>query len=100
MKLLLLCLAACGCIVDFVHSFQVLPTIHGRQVWMSPTSLRSGQEDDGETAAKKEKVVSLVADDEWTGLGMELSELVRTAVLEDLKQKSREFLGKDEYKRK
>jgi hypothetical protein len=47
---------------------------------------------------KKEAVGNLVADDEWAGLSMELSEVVRIAVLEDLKKKSREFLGKEDYK--
>ena len=47
---------------------------------------------------KKEAVGNLVADDEWMGLSMELGELVRLAVVEDLKKNAREFLGKDEYK--
>lgn len=47
---------------------------------------------------KKALVGNLVADDEWEGLGMELSELVRTAVIEDLKKNARDFLGKDGYK--
>ena len=50
--------------------------------------------------SKKEQIGNLVADDEWEGLGMELSELVRVAVIEDLKKKSRDFLGKDDYKGK
>ena len=29
---------------------------------------------------------------------MELSDLIRTAVVEDVKKNAREFLGKDEYK--
>lgn len=44
------------------------------------------------------KVGNLVADDEWMGLSMEISELVRTAIIEDTKQNLREFIGKDEYK--
>jgi hypothetical protein len=48
--------------------------------------------------AKKEAIGNLVADDEWAGVTMELGELVKTAVLEDIKAKGREFLGKDEYK--
>lgn len=47
---------------------------------------------------KKKAVGNLVADDEWTGLSMELSELVRLAVVEDLKKNTRDFIGKDEYK--
>jgi len=47
---------------------------------------------------KKQAVGNLVEDDEWMGLGMELSEVIRVAVVEDLKKNAREFLGKDEYK--
>ncbi len=45
-----------------------------------------------------EKVGNLVADDEWMGLGMELSELVRVAVIEECKKNTADFIGKDEYK--
>jgi hypothetical protein len=47
---------------------------------------------------KQKAVGNLVADDEWMGLTMELSELVRVAVIQDIKQNAREFLGKDDYK--
>jgi hypothetical protein len=47
---------------------------------------------------KKEAVGNLVADDEWMGLTMELTELIRLSVIQDLKKNAREFLGKDEYK--
>jgi hypothetical protein len=47
---------------------------------------------------KKDMIGNLVADDEWAGVTMELGELVKKAVLEDIKSKGREFLGKDEYK--
>ena len=46
---------------------------------------------------KKEAIGNLVADDEWAGVTMELGELVKKAVLEDIKAKGREFLGKEEY---
>ena len=47
---------------------------------------------------QKEIVGNLVADDEWAGVTMELSELVQRAVVEDLKGKTREFLnGKESY---
>lgn len=49
-------------------------------------------------AKKKEAVGNLVADDEWMGLSMELSEIVRVAVIEDIKSKARDFLGKEDYK--
>ena len=43
------------------------------------------------------KVGNLVADEEWAGLSMELADVIRTAVVEDLKRNSREFLRKDNY---
>lgn len=45
-----------------------------------------------------EQVGNLVADDEWMGLSMELSELVRVAVIEEVKKNTADFIGKDEYK--
>mmetsp|Transcript_20698 Transcript_20698/g.29218 ORF Transcript_20698/g.29218 Transcript_20698/m.29218 type:complete len:290 (+) Transcript_20698:117-986(+) len=54
--------------------------------------------EDKETAEKVEKIGNLVADDEWMGLNMELSELVRVAILEDVKQKTRDFIGDENYK--
>lgn len=47
---------------------------------------------------KEEAVGNLVADDEWNGLTLELSELVRLSIVEDLKKNTREFIGKDDYK--
>lgn len=46
---------------------------------------------------KTAAVGNLVADDEWAGLTMELSEIIRRAVVEDIKSNAREFLGKDDY---
>lgn len=46
---------------------------------------------------KKKAVGNLVADDEWAGLSMELAEVVRLAVLEDIKRNAREFLNKEDY---
>jgi len=46
---------------------------------------------------KKEAVGNLVADDEWAGLSMELGEIVKKAVVEDLKNNARDFLGSDDY---
>ena len=48
--------------------------------------------------AKKEAIGNLVEDDEWAGLSMELGEIVKKAVIEDLKANAREFLGTDDYK--
>lgn len=47
---------------------------------------------------KKEVVGNLLAEDEWNGLTMELAELVRLSIVEDVKKNAREFLGKDDYK--
>ena len=47
--------------------------------------------------AKTDAVGNLVENDEWEGLTMELSEIIRTAVVEDIKTNARDFLGKDEY---
>jgi hypothetical protein len=46
---------------------------------------------------KDEVVGNLVADDEWTGLGMELTDVISKAVMEDMKNNARDFLGKEEY---
>lgn len=60
-----------------------------------------GNEDESAPVIDEEevaKVGNLVADDEWMGLSMELSELVRVAVIEDVKAKTSDFIGKDDYK--
>ncbi|KAL7531288.1 hypothetical protein ACHAXR_003956 [Thalassiosira sp. AJA248-18] len=63
-----------------------------------PTNEASGDEPPEElTAEEEERLGNLVADEEWAGLSMELGEVVRTAVVEDLKKNSRDFLGKEEY---
>jgi len=50
------------------------------------------------TSEEVEQVGNLVADDEWMGLSMELSEMVRVAVIEDAKKNVGDFIGKDDYK--
>lgn len=47
---------------------------------------------------KTEAVGNLVENDEWEGLTMELSEVIKMAVVEDIKKNTKEFLGKDDYK--
>lgn len=49
------------------------------------------------TPEEEEKLGNLVANEEWAGLSMELADVVRTAVVEDLKKNSRDFLGKEDY---
>ncbi|KAL3770288.1 hypothetical protein ACHAWO_004415 [Cyclotella atomus] len=56
------------------------------------------QKYDDMTPEQQNQVGNLVADEEWAGLSMELADVVRTAVVEDLKKNSRDFLGKDDYK--
>uniref|UniRef100_A0A7S4R085 Uncharacterized protein n=1 Tax=Ditylum brightwellii TaxID=49249 RepID=A0A7S4R085_9STRA len=63
------------------------------------TAKEEEESTNGKFTAEEEKAVgNLVADDEWAGLSMELTELVRVAVLEDVKKQTRDFLGKDDYK--
>jgi hypothetical protein len=52
----------------------------------------------GSEGDRRAAVGNLVEDDEWMGLSMELGELVRVAVIEDLKRSARGFLGKDDYR--
>ena len=58
---------------------------------------------------RTEKIGQLIADDEWLGLATEMTEAVRTAVVQDVKKKQQamvdgvkgkttEFIGKEEYK--
>ena len=49
------------------------------------------------TPEEEEKLGNLVANEEWSGLSMELTEVIATAVVEDLKRNSRDFLGKEDY---
>lgn len=46
---------------------------------------------------KTEAVGNLVENDEWEGLTMELSEVIKLAVVEDIKKNTRDFIGKDGY---
>jgi len=74
-------------------------TLHLTTLRMSDNEVIDAEPDDDATnEEKKEAVGNLVADDEWNGLGMELSELIRLAIVEDAKQNARDFLGKDGYK--
>ena len=66
---------------------------HGR---LSPLASDPGMS--AEQSEEVEKIGNLVADDEYLGLSMELAELVRTAVVEDLKKNTRELIGKEDYK--
>ena len=61
-------------------------------------SAESSEEKEEWTEEKVEQVGNLIADDEWMGLSMELSELIRVSVIEETKKNTRDFLGKDDYK--
>jgi len=68
---------------------------------MSDGSSTSGADVGGSgelSAAEREQIGNLVADDEYLGLTLELTELVRIAIREELKAKLRDFVGKDDYK--
>ena len=70
----------------------------------SNTSCKAGREDEqhttnvAELTENERKLGNLVAYDEWLGLSMEISELVRVAIVEDLKKQTRDFIGKEDYK--
>lgn len=65
------------------------PTVEEMEVLVEKSKL---------TTEEVAEVGNLVADDEWMGLSMELSEMVRVAVLEDAKKNIGDFIGKDDYK--
>jgi hypothetical protein len=57
-----------------------------------------GESKEPETAEEKvEAVGNLVENDEWEGLTMELSEVIKVAVVEDIKKNTRDFIGKEDY---
>lgn len=78
-------------------------TLTPRRTFVVSASANEG-EDEGEKEQEPEptdeaKVGNLVENDEWEGLTMELSEVIRLAVTEDIKKNTKNFLGgKDEYK--
>jgi hypothetical protein len=103
MKLSVLLIVGASFGTHQADSFSICPNNKGvyHQPFASTTVLGAGAKIDETdlTPEQKEQVVgNLVADDEWEGLGIELTELVRVSVLEDMKKNARDFLGKDEYK--
>ena len=83
------------------HAFGILSYHRPYAATFSRTSAISMSEEtaepESEKAEMKQKVTSLVADDEWMGLSMELSELVRIAVIEDVKKNTRDFTGSGKW---
>ena len=112
MKILLL-LAACaaGSVLSFAPScsttrltsravlpqLQSTPEPNEEPIAATSATDDATSEEEELTPEEIEKVGNLVADEEWAGLSMELADVVRTAVVEDLKKNSRDFLGKDDY---
>jgi hypothetical protein len=69
------------------------------QLFLSEDSSAATESENTQTKEQvEEKIGNLVADDEWMGLTMELTELVRVAIIEDVKKSTREFTGRDDYK--
>ena len=110
--ILLTIIAACTAVEGFAPSYRRHLRRLDRPRSATPLrvpSLRSAPEPTDEadapatpatelTAEEEEKRIgNLVADEEWNGLSMELADIIRMAVVEDLKKNSREFLGKEEY---
>lgn len=110
--LLLLWLQESNAWTTLLPSFSASPTLAAISKISKTTVFLAASDDDDDSKTltdaansiefkseeeKKEAVGNLVADDEWAGLSMELSEVVRIAVLEDLKKNTREFLGKEDY---
>lgn len=66
----------------------------------TPSTVYSAEGEIEEPTTPEEKEVAvgnLVENDEWEGLTMELSEVIKMAVVEDIKSKTRDFIGKDDY---
>jgi len=72
---------------------------HPRTTRGSPMVVFAGEGEEPNTEEEKtEAVGNLVENDEWEGLTMELSEVIKMAVVEDVKKNTRDFIGKEEYK--
>eukprot|EP00536_Pseudo-nitzschia_multiseries_P001834 jgi/Psemu1/182055/e_gw1.23.209.1 len=80
------------------HRFVDTSGFHARTA-VNNVVLQSSESDEPATEEEKAAAVgNLVENDEWEGLTMELSEVIKMAVIEDLKKNTRDFLGKEEYK--
>lgn len=79
---------------SFLHSNSPTPSASDDT---DDDTTNSASADEQLTVEEQQKIGNLVADAEWAGLSMELADVVRTAVIEDLKKNSRDFLGKEDY---
>ncbi len=94
---LLLVLVACA---RWASGFAVGAPVRLRTPQLSRTQQLAActPADGGKAQVKEAEVVSLVEDDEWLGLAMEMAIVTRVAVRESLKKNVRDFTGKEEYK--
>jgi hypothetical protein len=88
-------------VIENAQSFSVMPVCRLSNKRMQ-TLINMSEEPNAEikfsSPEEKEKVVgNLVQDDEWNGLGMELADTIRMAIASDIKQKTADFIGKEDY---
>ena len=86
--------------LGFAPAHPALTRIHTTRLHSEPDAAQDAEiieKLEALTPEQQTQVGNLVADEEWAGLSMELADVVRTAVVEDLKKNSRDFLGKDDY---
>lgn len=82
------------------HGFIIAPEWHLQKANRVVVHSSEGEGEVAEPTTEEEKteaVGNLVENDEWEGLSMELSEVIKMAVVEDIKKNTRDFLGKEEY---
>lgn len=107
-KIILTILAACAAVRGFTpscrhHSLlaRSLSTVPQRVasslLQSAPNEAADASSDEITPEEEQRRIGNLVADEEWNGLSLELADIIRMAVVEDLKKNSREFLGKEEY---
>ena len=106
MMKLLIAAAACASTLAFSPCSPSIRTVRSLSTYKHPhtlLTLYSSPEDSSDvetveaivlSAEEEKELGNLVANEEWNGLSMELTEVIATAVVEDLKKNSRDFLGK------
>ena len=106
---LLIAAAACASTLAFSPCSPSIRTVRSLSTFKQPhtlSTLYSSPEDSSDveaeaveaivlSAEEEKELGNLVANEEWSGLSMELTEVIATAVVEDLKLKSRDFLGEN-----
>lgn len=104
---LLIAAAACASTLGFSPCSPAIRTVRSLSTYKQPhtlLALYSSPEDSSDvetveaivlSAEEEKELGNLVANEEWNGLSMELTEVIATAVVEDLKKNSRDFLGEE-----